>query len=95
MAIEATFHGFRPVDAGGYGTTHLPKQEAAAIVVANDAVSAALTDGGVYRIAATSACRVVFGTDPADATGGEYWPQGRVETRTLAAGDKIAVDAIA
>lgn len=95
MAIEATFHGFRPVDAGGFATGYLPGQTGAAIAVADGTVSAALAEGGVFRIAATSACRVVFGEDPANATGGEYWPQGRVETRTLAKGHKIAVDAIA
>jgi hypothetical protein len=95
MAIELTFHGFRTVDAGGAHTPHLPAQTGDAVTVADGAVSAGLADGGIYRVVATSACRVRFGSDPADATGGEYWPQGHVALRTVAGASKVAVDAIA
>ncbi len=94
MAIEMTFHGFRPKDAAGWGTGYMPGQVSDAVVVLDGAISPAIADGGVYRIAAFGGCRVRIGEDPADATGGEYWPDGHVELRTLAKGQKVAVDAV-
>lgn len=95
MSVSATLvplHGvarFRGVSSDIRGP-----QEAAAVTVADAAVSAAIGTPGVYRIAAVTACRVRIGASVTNATGGEHWPAGHVEMIRLNATDKIAVDAL-
>jgi hypothetical protein len=62
-------------------------QTAAAISVADAAVSAALEEG-IYRIVAVTASIVRIGA--AVATGGENWPVGTIEYRWVSSGQQIA-----
>jgi len=93
MAIRATPHGQRIVENGA-GIDVRGKQTGNAVVVANAAVSSALTSPGLWRVAATSECIVRFGDSSlTNAANGEYWPAGHVEIVSLSDGAKIAVDA--
>ena len=89
MAIRMTFHGASTKDDEGF----LDGQLGEAIIVADGTASDPLERTGFYRLVATSACVVRAGADLTDAAGGEYWPQGTIETRRFIKGQIVAVDA--
>lgn len=93
MAIEITFFGGRPRDNNASVVDALGEQVGNTVAVANATVSAAFPISGLCRVMAISASRVRFGENPANATGGEYWPAGHSEIRAITAGRKVAVDA--
>lgn len=91
MAISVTYHG----GLARTGVQAVSGQNGNAIAVADDAVSAALTQTGLYRIAATSDCTIRIGYSLTDASDGEYWPTNCLEIRWIETGKVIAVDALA
>jgi hypothetical protein len=85
MAISITRHAQPQRDFFG-------EQLADSIAVADAAVSSALP-GGFYRIVATTASVIRIGDGLANANGGEVWPAGMVDARTIPAGFVIACNA--
>lgn len=90
MAISVTYHG----GLARTGIQAVSGQSGDAIAVADGDVSAALTQTGLYRIAASSDCTVRIGYNLTDASNGEYWPQNSVEIRWIEAGKAIASDVL-
>jgi hypothetical protein len=85
MAITITRHTAGARDFFG-------QQLADSITVADGAVSAALT-GGLYRVVATTASVIRIGDALANANGGEVWPIGTIDARTIPQGWVIACNA--
>lgn len=93
MSIVITPHGERLRDKVGSLVDALPGQTGPRVAVGAGSISGALAKG-LYRIKATAACRVMIGAAAAgDASNGEPWDAGEVETRFVDEGQKIAVAA--
>lgn len=86
MAIVITYHGSRPTDGPGANVDALGPQIGAAVTPSSGATLAA---AGLYRVVATAAHTVKFGTDATDATNGEPWASGDKELRWLPTGCKV------
>ena len=95
MAIEFTFHGPRNESASSMAADALPAQSSNAVAVADGAFSSALAASGLYRIKATSACRVRAGFGVTNATAGAIFSAGETEVWRLKKNMVIAVDLVA
>lgn len=93
MAFELTFHGDRPRDGSGSLIDALGQQIGDAFEVSDGEV-ATLPYTGLYRMAVLSDCRVRFGPDLTDATGGERWLEGESIIRLLEEGEDAASDTL-
>jgi len=85
MSIELTPHA-----KGSFDILHA---QAADNVAVADAANTTIAASGLYRIVATSACRVRMGEGITSSVGGEWWPAGCIEVRALRNGMKIYVSA--
>lgn len=63
------------------------------VAVADGSTSLVLGITGLWRLTATSDCKVDLGPNPDASAKGESWPTGQVEVRYLEATDKISVAA--
>lgn len=94
MAIEYTFHGSSNNSRNSDDVDALTSQNGAAVAVANGAAGAVLTLSGLYRIVATSACRVRAGVGQTNGSGGAIFAEGRVEVWRLRKGENIGVSVV-
>ncbi|MCE7797842.1 hypothetical protein LWE61_14920 [Sphingobium sufflavum] len=97
MSIEVTPHGRRPVDQNDTldALAAQPQGAEGSMFEVNAAVSAPVTRPGLYRIYATTDCRVRAGTGLANANGGARFPAGSVEVWWLESGMVIACAEVA
>lgn len=85
MSIELTPHA-----KGSFDVLH---QQSADNVAIADAGNFTILTTSLYRIVATSACRLRIGDGISASTGGEWWPSGTIEVRALRAGQNVYVSA--